>query len=142
MSSHDRTGNDPLPPLIKDERSVTPAVQEAIRGTADPRLREVMDSLVRHLHDFILEVRPTEEEYEQGLAFIAALAHHTNETNNEVVLAADVLGLSTLIDLINNSGGHGETMSALLGPFYRARRRRARWARASPAHRRQGRRCS
>lgn len=110
-----------LPPLIEDEASVTPAVQRAMARTTDPRLRAIMDSLVRHLHEFILEVRPSEEEYEQGLAFVAALGHHTHETSNEVVLAADVLGLSTLIDLINNSGRHGETMSALLGPFYRAR---------------------
>ncbi|MEO1090782.1 MAG: dioxygenase [Pseudomonadota bacterium] len=109
----------PLPPLIEDERSVTPAVLAAMAETDEPRLRAITAALVRHLHAFVLEVQPTEDEYEFGLRWIAALGHHTNETNNEVVLAADVLGLSTLVDLINNDGGRGETMSALLGPFYR-----------------------
>ncbi len=109
----------PLPPLIEDERSVTPAVLAAMANTDNARLQEITTALVRHLHAFILEVRPTEDEYEFGLRWIAALGHHTNETNNEVVLAADVLGLSTLVDLLNNDGGRGETMSALLGPFYR-----------------------
>lgn len=107
--------------LVENEDSVTPAVLQAMEGTTDPRLREVMASLVRHLHAFLREVRPSEDEYEHGLRFLAALGQQTHATNNEVVLAADVLGLSTMVDLINNSGGRGETMSALLGPFYRAR---------------------
>lgn len=110
-----------LPPLIEDVRSVTPAVLAAMARAENPRLREIMAALVSHLHAFLLETRPTEEEYEFGLRWIAALGHHTHETSNEVVLAADVLGLSTIVDLLNNDGGRGETMSALLGPFYRGR---------------------
>lgn len=105
--------------LISREGDVTPVVLEAMANTVDPRLKQVMTSLVSHLHQFVLETRLTEEEFEFGLRWIAALGHHTNESNNEVVLAADVIGVSTLIDLINNNGMQGETMSALLGPFYR-----------------------
>jgi catechol 1,2-dioxygenase len=105
--------------LISSETDVTPAVLAAAENTPNQRLKEIMVSLVTHLHQFILETRPTEEEFERGIGWITALGHHTNDSNHEVVLAADVLGASTLIDLINNNGMQGETMSALLGPFYR-----------------------
>ncbi|WP_439632071.1 dioxygenase [Shinella sp.] len=107
------------PKLINTIADVTPTVLAAMARTSDPRLKQIMDSLVRHLHAFIIETKPTEEEFEGGLRWLTALGHHTNESNNEVVLAADVVGASTLIDLINNDGMQGETMSALLGPFYR-----------------------
>lgn len=106
--------------LIEDERSVTRIVQAAMSQTANPRLRFVMGLLVQHLHDFLREVRPTDEEFEQALEFVAALGHATHATNNEVVLAADVLGLSTLVTVMNNDTRDGRTPGALLGPFYRA----------------------
>lgn len=101
------------------ETEVTPTVLAAFAQTPNARLKEIMASAITLLHHFISETRPTEAEFEAALAWIAALGHHTNEAHNEVVLAADVLGASTLIDLINNDGMQGETMSALLGPFYR-----------------------
>ncbi|CAG9168831.1 Hydroxyquinol 1,2-dioxygenase [Cupriavidus laharis] len=109
------------PRLIEDENSVTQIVQAAMAQTASPRLRFAMGLLVQHLHDFLREVRPTDEEFEQALEFIAALGHATHATNNEVVLAADVLGLSTLVTVMNNNTKDGRTPGALLGPFYRAR---------------------
>lgn len=106
--------------LIQDEASVTEVVLQAMAKTEDARLRAGMAALVSHLHAFLREVRPTDEEFERALAFIAALGHATHATNNEVVLAADVLGLSTLVTTINNSTQGGRTPGALLGPFYRA----------------------
>mgnify|MGYP001440950576 CR=1 FL=1 len=106
--------------IIDSEAQVTDAVRAAMAGTPNPRLREVVDAFVRHAHAFLREVRPSEDEFYAGLMWIASLGHHTHQTNNEVVLAADVLGLSTLVDLLNNTAAQGETMSALLGPFYRA----------------------
>lgn len=106
--------------LIDDEGSVTEVVRQAMANTESPRLRTVMAALVQHLHDFLREVRPSDEEFELGLAFIAALGHATHATNNEVVLAADVLGLSTLVTTMNNGTVGGRTPGALLGPFYRA----------------------
>lgn len=105
--------------LISGEKDVTSFVLRAMAGTDDPRLKAIVTSLVTHLHQFVMETRPSEQEFEFGLRWLAALGQHTNESNNEVVLAADVLGISTLVDLINNDGLQGETMSALLGPFYR-----------------------
>jgi catechol 1,2-dioxygenase len=107
------------PKLITKEADVTPTVLAAMANTDNPRLKEVMTVLVEHLHQFILKTRPTEEEFEYALRWIVEIGQLTNEFHNEVVLAADVVGASTLIDLINNDGMQGETMSALLGPFYR-----------------------
>lgn len=107
------------PKLITKEADVTPTVLAAMADTNNPRLKEIMTALVTHLHHFVLETRPTEEEFEYALRWIVEIGQLTNEFHNEVVLAADVLGASTLIDLINNNGMQGETMSALLGPFYR-----------------------
>lgn len=106
--------------LIDNEWSVTEVVAQAMAQTENPRLRTVMAALVKHLHEFLREVRPTDEEFELGLEFIAALGHATHATNNEVVLAADVLGLSTLVTTMNNGTKDGRTPGALLGPFYRA----------------------
>lgn len=105
--------------LIESEDDVTDVVLASFDGTDDARLAQIMDSLIKHMHGFLREARPTEAEYEAGLRWIVSLGHNTNVANNEVILAADVLGASTLIDIMNNDGGHGETMSALLGPFYR-----------------------
>ena len=105
--------------LIATEGDVTPAVLAAMARTSDPRLHEIVTALVRHLHAFLREVRPTEEEYEKGLQILNAIGQASSDSHNEAVLYADVLGASTLIDLINNDGMQGETLSALLGPFYR-----------------------
>lgn len=106
--------------IIETERQVTDAVLRAMAGGTDGRLREVMSSLVRHLHNFAREVRLTEDEFETGLGALARLGQMTNDTHNEVVLASDALGFSTLVCLLNNGdAGATETAAALLGPFWR-----------------------
>jgi protocatechuate 3,4-dioxygenase beta subunit len=119
MDDHDKQDPALTNLIISREDQVTPKVLNAMANTGDARLKELMTSLVRHMHAFIREARPTEEEFEAGLRWITRLGQLTDESHNETVLAADILGISTLIDLINNDGMQGETMSALLGPFYR-----------------------
>ena len=106
--------------IIENEAGVTPAVLQAMDGTPDPRLREVMAALVRHAHAFIREVHPTEAEFEQGLEFLAAIGKACTDTHNEAVLFSDSIGVSTLVCLLNNGqSGSTETAAALLGPFWR-----------------------
>jgi catechol 1,2-dioxygenase len=100
--------------------SVTGIVLKAMSRTPDPRLAEIMESLVKHLHEFVREVRPTEEEFEHGLDFLLRVGKASGAEKNEMILLADLLGLSTLVTMINNTQGKGETDPALLGPFYRA----------------------
>ncbi|MBD0274872.1 MAG: catechol 1,2-dioxygenase [Acetobacteraceae bacterium] len=107
--------------VIEGQESVTAAVLEAMnRRDQDPRLRQVMEALVRHLHAFAREVRPTEEEFERGIEFLAAVGKNCTDTHNEAVLLSDTLGFSTLVCLLNNrGGGNTESDAALLGPFWR-----------------------
>ena len=106
-------------PLIDTQESVTPIVIEAMRQGPD-RLREVMASFVRHMHDFVREVRPTDAEFDQGIAFLNAIGASTNDSHNEGMIFADILGISTLVCMLNNgNGGPTESAAALLGPFWR-----------------------
>ena len=106
--------------IIENQASVTAAVVEAFGRTADPRLREILLALVRHLHGFIREVRLTEREFQEATRLIAAMGQKTTDSHNEVVLMAGSLGVSALVCLLNN-GDHGqtETQANLLGPFWR-----------------------
>lgn len=105
--------------IIDNQADLTLAVEQAMAGTPDDRLREIMGALVRHAHAFIREVRPTEEEFDRGLDFLVGIGQATGETNNEVVLAADVLGISSLVGLLNQPLDGVRTAPALLGPFWR-----------------------
>ena len=98
--------------IIQDESQITEAVLAAMADTPNLRLRTVMDALVRHLHAFVREVRPTEEEWERGLAFVTGLGQATNDAHNETILAADIVGLSTLVGMQNNPTWGGETVAA------------------------------
>jgi catechol 1,2-dioxygenase len=106
--------------IIDGEASVTPIVLAAMAHTPSPRLRQVMAGFVEHIHAFIREVDLTEAEFEQAVRFLVAIGQHTNDSHNEVILAADVLGISTLVALRNNPEQEGQTAAALLGPFWRA----------------------
>lgn len=106
--------------IVTTPDSVLPIALDAMARTPNPRLREVIAALTRHLHAFVQEVKLGEEEFEQALDFIVALGQATGEKKNEVVLAADILGISTLVALQNNQDPQGESPSALLGPFWRA----------------------
>jgi catechol 1,2-dioxygenase len=88
--------------------------------TRDPRLREIMVSLVRHLHAFIRDVRLTEKEFREATAILNEIGKLTDETHNEAVLMAGSLGVSALVCLLNNGdNGATQTTQSLLGPFWR-----------------------
>lgn len=105
--------------------NITQQVQAIMSRIPDPRLRQVSSALVDHLHAFIRDVRPTGAEFEAACAFVVGLGQSTSERKNEVILASDILGASTLITLMNDDRSVGEqanvkTDAALLGPFWRA----------------------
>ncbi|HEX4333584.1 MAG TPA: dioxygenase [Usitatibacter sp.] len=106
--------------VVTGADSVTAIVQEAMSRTADPRLREIMASLVDHLHAFAREVKLTEAEWEAGVDFLLRIGQASGATKNEAMLLSDLVGLSTLVVLLNNQQGRGETDAALLGPFWRS----------------------
>ena len=105
--------------------NITQRVLEVMTQTPDPRLREVTAALVSHLHSFIRDIQPSDAEFEQACAFILGLGQASSEKKNEVILASDILGASTLITLLNDqkhadTAPVDKTCSALLGPFWRA----------------------
>jgi len=105
-----------------DVQSITDQVLEVISKTPDARLREISFALVKHLHAFVREVEPTTDEFEKGCAFIVGLGQATSAAKNEVILASDILGASSLINLLQDQTGSRastKTDSALLGPFWR-----------------------
>src|SRR5277367_4040848 len=106
--------------LIKRQQDVTPAVLEVMRRTRDPRLREIMISLVTHLHGFVRDVGLTEAEFRDAAAILNEIGKLTSDTHNEAVLMSGSLGVSSLVCLLNNGdGGNTETSQSLLGPFWR-----------------------
>ena len=106
--------------LIERQQDVTPAVLEVMERTRDPRLREIMISLVKHLHGFVRDVRLTEAEFRDATAILNEMGKLTSDTHNELVLMAGSLGVSSLVCLLNNGdNGNTETSQSLLGPFWR-----------------------
>lgn len=98
---------------------LTDEVVARLEATPDPRLREVMQAAVRHLHAFAKEVRLTDEEWLVGIKFLTATGDMCDDVRQEYILLSDTLGFSSLIDLINHSDV--ETMATeptILGPFY------------------------
>jgi catechol 1,2-dioxygenase len=106
--------------IIERQQDVTDAVLAVMARTRSPRLREIMVSLVRHLHGFVRETRLTEEEFREATAILNEMGKLTSDTHNEMVLMAGSLGVSSLVCLMNNGdNGATETSQSLLGPFWR-----------------------
>jgi protocatechuate 3,4-dioxygenase beta subunit len=101
--------------IIEREEQVTEAVLSETGQVADPRTRQILQSLIRHLHAFAREVRLTEREFNTAINLVSRLGQLTNDNHNETRLIAGSLGLSTLVCLMNN----GVTSANLLGPFWR-----------------------
>ena len=82
----------------------------------NPRLREVMESLVTHLHAFAKDIKLTHEEWAKGIEILERSGEISDEKRHEFILLSDVLGLSSLVDMINSK--EGGTSSSVLGPFH------------------------
>jgi protocatechuate 3,4-dioxygenase beta subunit len=102
--------------LFSEERSAE-VVAGSFDGTPDPRLRRIMQSLVRHLHAFVKDVELTEVEWTQAIAFLTATGQRCDDVRQEFVLLSDVLGISMLVETINHRAA-GATESTVLGPFH------------------------
>ncbi|ELP64080.1 intradiol ring-cleavage dioxygenase [Streptomyces turgidiscabies] len=98
--------------------AVTEAVVDSMSGTADPRLRELLTALTRHLHAFVRETEPTMEEWERAVGFLTATGQTCTDTRQEFILLSDVLGVSMLVETLNGHGDPGATESTVLGPFH------------------------
>jgi protocatechuate 3,4-dioxygenase beta subunit len=100
---------------VKDSVKV---VQDRAGPKADKRTKEVFNSLVKHLHAFIKETNITLDEWMYGIQFLTKTGHLSTDWRQEFILLSDTLGISMLVESINNHKMSGETESTVLGPFY------------------------
>ena len=84
------------------EETAADAVVESFAATPDPRLRELLSSLVRHLHAFVRDTEPTIAEWERAIEFLTATGQKCDDQRQEFILLSDVLGISMLVETINN----------------------------------------
>jgi len=96
--------------------NITDVFMGYLSKDTDPRMREIMGSLVKHLHDFARETNLTHDEWRTGIAFLEGCAALETEDRHEFVLASDVLGLSSLVDMLHSTPD--ATSSSVLGPFH------------------------
>ncbi|MFG2378453.1 intradiol ring-cleavage dioxygenase [Streptomyces sp. NPDC048504] len=98
--------------------TVTDEAVASLEGTADPRLRELLTGLIRHLHAFARETRLTQAEWERAIGFLTETGKMCTDTRQEFILLSDVLGMSMLVETINGDRAAGSTESTVLGPFH------------------------
>ena len=101
-----------------DQYNITQAVIARFAQTPDPRLKEIMTSLVQHLHAFAREVKLTEAEWMQGIEFLTATGQKCDDKRQEFILLSDTLGLSMLTVAMNNDKPPGCTEATVFGPFH------------------------
>ena len=85
---------------------------------ADPRLKEVMAAIVRHLHAAVKEVEPSREEWMKAILFLTNTGHMCNDWRQEFILLSDIFGVSMLVDAINSRRPTGASENTVLGPFH------------------------
>ena len=100
------------------EEKHTKAVLKRYEDIPNPRLREVMQSAIKHLHAFVSEVRPTGEEWFKAIQYLTAIGQKCDDKRQEFILLSDTLGVSMLVDDINNRRVPGATPSTVEGPFH------------------------
>ncbi|HEX4787958.1 MAG TPA: dioxygenase [Actinospica sp.] len=100
------------------EETAADAVVESFGPSTDPRLREILTSLVRHLHAFARDVELTIPEWEAAIDFLTRTGQECDETRQEFILLSDVLGMSMLTETISNRKFGVATESTVLGPFH------------------------
>lgn len=93
-------------------------VLSSFDDTPDPRLRELLQGVVTHLHAFLREVRLTETEWNQAIDFLTAVGHMTDARRQEFILLSDTLGASTQTIAINNEARGDATEATVFGPFF------------------------
>jgi catechol 1,2-dioxygenase len=103
----------------KTEDDITAEAVERFAGTPDPRLRQIMLGLVKHLHAFVKEVELTEAEWFRAIEIMTEAGRMCSDKRQEFILFSDTLGVSMVVDLISHRKPDGATESTVFGPFHR-----------------------
>jgi hydroxyquinol 1,2-dioxygenase len=102
-----------------NEQNITDEVLKTLAKTPDPRLKEIMTVLIKHLHEFGREARLTPGEWIQAIGFLTAVGQKCTPHRQEFILLSDTLGFSALVNLMYSKAAAGGTPTSLLGPFFR-----------------------
>jgi len=100
------------------EANLTDAVVSQVNAD-NPRLQQLMESFIRHLHSFVREVEPTEAEWWAAIDFLTRTGHTCTDERQEFILFSDMLGVTSLVDFINHRFSEGVTETTVTGPFHR-----------------------
>ena len=98
--------------------NITETVVRGYSGAQDARTGEILNLLIRRLHDFIREINLSPQEWEAAMGILARAAATTDEERNEFILLSDLLGVSALVDLIQGQQDQKASITTLMGPFY------------------------
>jgi hydroxyquinol 1,2-dioxygenase len=101
-----------------DQKSITAAVLDRMNECDDPRFKQVMTSLITHLHDFVREVKLTEQEWINAILFLTDVGKMCDPKRQEFILLSDTLGVSILVITLNHPASGGTSDSTVLGPYY------------------------
>jgi protocatechuate 3,4-dioxygenase beta subunit len=101
-----------------NEENSADVVISRIAKSTEPRLAEIVGVITRHLHAAIKEIEPTQDEWMSAIQFLTATGHMSDDWRQEFILLSDVLGVSMLVDAINNRKPSGASESTVLGPFH------------------------
>src|ERR1700733_6862204 len=100
------------------ESNLTDVVRQRWSDIPDPRLKQVMQALVKHAHAFVREIEPTQAEWAVAIDFLTRTGQICDDKRQEFILMSDVLGVSMLVDAINHRRPSGATPSTVEGPFH------------------------
>jgi hydroxyquinol 1,2-dioxygenase len=114
----DTTINGISPEQQAVEARLVETVIASFEKAEDERLKQLMQSLTKHLHNFIREVRLTEDEWNKGIEFLTAAGHITDDKRQEFILLSDVLGASMQTIAVNNEAVGNATEATVFGPFF------------------------
>lgn len=103
---------------LRREAALTDKVLASFSEAPNPRLKEILQALTRHVHEFAREVRLTEDEWKAGIEFLTEVGHRTDDKRQEFILLSDTLGLSMQVITINNQAFGDATEATVFGPFF------------------------
>jgi catechol 1,2-dioxygenase len=119
--------------VMADKEKVAPTVEvfpeltrdviDRMSNTKSARLQEIMEIVIRHLHAIVREAKMTQGEWWQAIDFLTRAGKMCSESRQELVLLSDILGVSMLVDAVDNVAGPGISDSTVLGPFYAGHQR-------------------
>ena len=100
------------------EENSADVVVSKIASITEPRLAAVMSVIIQHLHAAVKEIEPTQDEWLEAIKFLTETGHKSDDWRQEYILLSDILGVSMLVDSINNRKPSGASESTVLGPFH------------------------